>query len=339
MLTQEQAEKFYRDGFLHLKGIVPQTLVQAARRTIYERMGRLRVQAAITARNGDMESLAQATRLMGRSGGSAEIMNLLNASPVIDFVECALGAPLYPVRGAQLATLYPAEDDFTTNEAGYRNVDTPHHGWCPHLDGLWNGGIATPAAGSTLAVADEQRWYSDPSTNGGTRYYPEHNTCIANFTGLIGIALSDQRVVGSGNLGLLRGGHHHMETFFLEQHARGGPLGPEGPGWPREDRNAPNGHGLVHYPEAVRRRYRRGAGKAPDGSLWPKPTWMRPQAGDAILVHYATPHSASRVMTSDPRLMVYFRATSSVRKEENLRVYPAALCDNWLEWPGIRRYL
>ena len=219
-------------------------------------------------------------------------MDLLNATPVIDLVESAFDAPCHPVRGAQLATLWPAEDDRKTNEAGYLNVDTPHHGWCPHLDGLWNGGIATPAAGSTLTAADAERWYSDPSTNGGSRRYSEHNTSIANFTGLVGIALSDQRVVGSGNLGLLRGGHHPMEAFFREQLAQGGPLGPEGPGWPRENLSAPNGHGLVHYPDAVRNRYRRGAHKAPDGSLWPKPTWMRPQMGDAILVHFATPHSA-----------------------------------------------
>ena len=37
--------------------------------------------------------------------------------------------------------------------------------------------------------------------------------------------------------------------------------------------------------------------------------------------------------------MVYFRLTTSTRKEHNMQVFPAALCDNWLEWPGIRRYL
>ena len=29
-------------------------------------------------------------------------------------------------------------------------------------------------------------------------------------------------------------------------------MGPGGPFWPREDRNAPNGHGVRHYPDFVR---------------------------------------------------------------------------------------
>jgi hypothetical protein len=118
---------------------------------------------------------------------SEAIMDLFNRSPLIGLVEHAFGTSVQSVRGAQLATLYPAEDDDKTNEAGYLNRDTPGYGWCPHLDGLWNGGIATPP---------------------------------------------------------LRGGHHHMERFFRSQRDQGGPLGPEGPGWPREDPDAPNGHGL-----------------------------------------------------------------------------------------------
>ena len=57
---------------------------------------------------------------------------------------------------------------------------------------------------------------------------------------------------GSGNVGLLRGSCHDMEAFLRKQTELGGPLGPSGPDWPREYTNARNGHGLCHYPPAVR---------------------------------------------------------------------------------------
>ena len=51
----------------------------------------------------------------------------------------------------------------------------------------------------------ETHWYSDPSTNGGLLHFsPESN--LANFTCLVGVALSDQTMEGVGNLGLLKGG-------------------------------------------------------------------------------------------------------------------------------------
>ena len=57
---------------------------------------------------------------------------------------------------------------------------------------------------------------------------------------------------GSGNVGVLRGSCHDMEAFLRKQTELGGPLGPSGPEWPREYTNARNGHGLCHYPPAVR---------------------------------------------------------------------------------------
>lgn len=344
-LKRADAERFYRDGYIRLPGIVPAERVEAARRQIFERMGSLRT--AVTRLLGaagrrlapDLPTgLTEAARLMGRSGGSPVLTGLLHETAIRDWLHGAFGTDMRSVGGAQIATLFPEEDDQRTNEAGYLNVDTPHCGWVPHLDGLWNGGIATPAAGSRLSAAELTRWNAEPSTNGARRYLPEFGSNVANFSALVGVALSDQRVVGSGNLGLLRGAHHHIEAFFQWQREQGGPLGPEGPGWPRENVQAPNGHGLVHYPERVRQRYRRGAAFTADGVAWPKPTFMRLRPGDAVVVHHATPHSATRVLTSQPRLMVYFRCISGSRPAANLAVYPDALCDIWLEWPGVRAH-
>jgi hypothetical protein len=340
-INPEQAGKIAADGYLQRKGIIPEPMVQAAQREISQRTGRLRAAAGRTTQPDDLDALNQALKMTYRADkddANSAIMDLINRSPLTDLLNSALGS-LFPIDSAQIATLYPAEDACRTNEAGYLNIDTPHNGWCPHLDGLWNGGTSVPAVGKPLAASRLKDWYTDTGTNGARLAYPEHNTCIANFTALVGVALSDQRAIGSGNLGLLRGGHRHMEKFFQSQMEQGGPLGPDGPGWPRENSNAPNGHGLVHYPERVRKRYARGAVHGKDGSVWPKPTWMKLKAGDAILVHFSTPHSGSRVLGGLPRTMVYFRCVAGSRPEENIKVYPQALCDNWLEWPGVRRFL
>ena len=233
-LTPDQARKFCRDGYLRLPGVVPDALVSRARRLLFGRMGELRRAAARAVSSGDTEALAEISRSMGRSEGSDVIMDLFNATSIKSVVESAFGAEVVPLRGAQIATRYPADDDLETNEAGYQNVDTPHFGWCGHLDGLWNGGLPTPVAGSVLAPDEERLWNAEQSTNGALKNFPEFNTNIANYTALVGVALSDQRASGAGNLGLLRGGHRHMETFFRWQRDRGSPLGPE----PRPGRHA-----------------------------------------------------------------------------------------------------
>ena len=76
----------------------------------------------------------------------------------------------------------------------------------PGHAGLWNGGIAIPQqVGAQRGLRGESltRWRRKRSRNGAVRFYPEprHNAAIANFTCLVGVALSDQSVDGCGNLG------------------------------------------------------------------------------------------------------------------------------------------
>ena len=101
--------------------------------------------------------------------------------------------------------------------------------------------------------------------------------------------------------------------------------------------SAPNKHGLVHYPEKVKKAYKRGAITSDTGQVWPRPTFLKMKPGDAVIVHWATPHSSSQVLGTDPRLMVYFRTVAQSRPEEFLTVYPEAQCNNWLEWRGMER--
>jgi hypothetical protein len=72
---------------------------------------------------------------------------------------------------------------------------------------------------------------------------------ISGFSCLVGIAVSDQMNDGDGQVGLLKNAHHAIEKHFQSQRDAGGPLGPDGPGWERIDRNSPNAHGIRMYPQ------------------------------------------------------------------------------------------
>ena len=71
------------------------------------------------------------------------------------------------------------------------------------------------------------------------------------------------------------------------------------------------------------------------GHRWPRPTLVKCQPGDAVLILYHTLHSSTRVDGPDPRCMVYYRITQPGRPEGHGRIHPDALRDQWSEWPGI----
>jgi len=334
-----QSRRFHRQGYLKVQRIIPLEMVEAAKKIIFSRIGALRASAGASVKSGNVEALAEPSRLMGSAGGEEIFLDLFNKTGLKKIVERGIGHRVLPPHSAQLATLFPGVPDGATNEYGFLDRETPHYGWTGHLDGLWNGGTPVPKVGSRLQGAKLKAWNANPSTNGVFKENPEFNANIMNFTALVGVALSDQSSLGSGNLGVLRGGHHHMERFFRDQMTKGGPLGPDGPGWERENRKAPNRRGLIHYPRAVRDKYAKKAFRSSDGETWPEPDFLRLKPGDAVIVHSLTPHGGSRVEGPEPRLMVYFRCVSSNRPEANLSVYPRALCDRLLEWQGVKRQL
>ena len=341
MLSTEHKQSLYRDGFLILRGAVPEARVAAARRAIFAGLGKLRQSAFGIARFKEDDALEHLTKTaMATAGAGADpvFLDLFNGTELESFVEALIGE-VKPIRGCQLASTFPTEPSETINEAGYADRDTPFHGWIGHLDGLWNGATRTHQRTDRPMTADEwDAWDQEPSTNGCVKCFPDQNANVASFTALAGVALSDQTVAGVGNLGLLKGGHLEMEKFFRWQRDQGGPLGPGGPGWERIDTRAPNGAGLRHYPDALREAFRADAEVGPDGAIWPKPTLLEMAPGDAAIVMHTTPHSATRVEGSDPRLMAYFRVTTAAR-EEGQRANPKALWDIWDEWPGMQDFV
>lgn len=312
-MSLEQKRSFYRDGFVVLPGIVPPEMVAAARRRIFVGLG-----------GGEPAR-----------GNDAVFMDLYNATDIAAIIAEALG-PIVGHRGVQLASRFPTDPSERINESGYPDRDTPFFGWHGHLDGLWNGAVPMHQDVNRPMTAEEHdAWHSEPSRNGCLKCHPESNVNIMNFAALVGVALSDQTEEGVGNVGVLKGAHHEMERFFRGQRAAGGPLGPDGPGWPRVDTGAPNASGLRHYPDAVRDAFRPHGVETADGRFWPKPTLVRMAAGDAVVVLHAVPHCATRVEGSEPRLMAYFRIMPERRPSANRSIYPEALCDIWHEWLGM----
>ncbi|MCY3885392.1 MAG: hypothetical protein OXG24_10830 [Gammaproteobacteria bacterium] len=348
-LTPEELQSFVYDGYVVLRDIVPRSSVEAARRTFYQSLGTSlaeyqRIVGSFakhmnSERDGDeLSEKAVAANSLTLLGRHPDICDLVDEeTDVRTLIEQALGGPVHGFQFAQMATRFPTEPSDSVTESGYRDKDIPFFGWHGHLDGLWNGSTP-PHQDLTKSMSKKawEQWNQQKGRNGVQRTYPGTGANITNFTALLGIPLSDQSREGVGNLGLLKGAHHPITRFFRHQREHGGPLGPDGPGWERLHREAPNGSGLRHYPDQVREQFKHGAQYTSDGRLWPKPSLIELSLGDAVLTLHAVPHSASRCEGSEPRVMAYFRLTSRERPDHARFNYISGLCDCWHEWKGIR---
>ena len=291
---------------------------------------------------GQKESIVDKAKISARSwlrlSRHDDVQRLVEErSEIRTLIENLIGDPVSGFEYAQIATQFPTEPSNRITEAGYPDCKIPFYGWHGHLDGLWNG--ATPPhqhINRPMSPQELDAWSQDRGNNGVMRTYPGTGINLTNFTALLGIPLSDQVRQGVGNLGLLRGAHHHIQDFFKFQDEQGGPMGPDGPCWERIHAEAPNGCGLRHYPDQVRDQFAESATFTEDGRSWPKPDLIEIELGDAVLTLYAVPHGATRCEASDPRAMVYFRLTNSCRPDRFKSNFAAGLCDNWLEWKGIR---
>ena len=219
-LTDDEKRKLYRDGFLIVRKAVPEQMVEDARRHLNVHMGAMRGQA-MSAKKID---LVRQNAVATVDGTHHVFTDLYNASGLKGLVKSAIGGPLPDAMGAQVATNFPGRQEESVNEAGYRDGDTPFHGWCGHLDGLWNGAAPVPGIEQPMSGSERRKWYQDPARNGCSRSYEGTGMNITNFTALVGVALSDQRREGVGNLGLLKGAHLKMGEFFRWQQEGGGPL-------------------------------------------------------------------------------------------------------------------
>ena len=309
--------------FVVVPNVVPKKMVDAAKRRINQCIGMAR-RAAMGYQDlgADRHLVTDRAALLDRAGETLEelgsepaVTDLFNSSGAIQLLESVLGdGAVEPQAAGQIQVLFPPTEDLTqaVGQMGWKNEDVPWYGWGGHLDGQSNGGV-----------------------NGNAKEM-DNNCNIKNFTTLVGFPLSDQMEEGVGNLGVLRTAHHAMESVFRHQHAKGGPLGPDGPDWPREEPR----QGRNSYAPAVRDAFRTNADGeeaivSANGRAWPKPHFVKTKPGDCVIVKHETPHSGTRIDGPDPRYMIYFRVIHAKRPAGFELCYPDAMTNIWLEWPGM----
>ena len=189
---------------------------------------------------------------------------------------------------------------------------------------------------------------------------------LGSFTAFAFVALNDQTVAGCGQTAVIPGAHHATEKFFRWQYETNGRLGPEGPGWPRLNYDAPNGCGMNYLPDEVWNAFVDETSDATaDGRRWPRPTQVLMEAGDACITMYNIPHSATRNENgTESRKNIIFRIRNKRRQPDivadqtGVTDHPdrafnggwlefeegndpwerskQAMCHMWDEWEGMR---
>jgi ectoine hydroxylase-related dioxygenase (phytanoyl-CoA dioxygenase family) len=350
-MSLEQKRFFYREGYVILRGAVSPDLVEAAR---------ARIRGAQKGEN---------------LSGDKALTDLVNASSITPIVREAMGY-FDPPTACQVGVLKIQQLGDHFNSVGYRDRDMPYFGAQLHHDG--NITISAP---KTIQEGTPQEIYdryirSGPKGDIGrcaevmghnfTPLFqdPEMTLGLGSFTAFLFVCLNDQTEEGRGQTMVLPRSHHMMEKFFRRQRSLNGHMGPEGPGWPRLDHDAPNRCGMVYMPEEVRKQLiDETSERTPDGKAWPRPTPVLMQAGDACIATYNILHSGSRnERGSESRKNIIFRLRAKARQPnkvvtgvsdhpdrgwlgEWLDYEPGnnpwerskdAMCDMWSEWPGLR---
>ncbi len=350
-LTLEQKRTLYSDGYIILRNAASQELVQAALQ---------RIRAAKKGEN---------------LGGEPEMTDLVNASSITPILTEAMGT-FDPPIACQIGVRKVSEPADRFNNLGYRDKDMPYYGAETHMDGSIT--IAAPQEMQLGTPEEIYKRYFASGPKGDLGRSPDvigHNMVpmfedpemtlgLGSFTAFVFVGLTDQTVEGRGQTALLRGAHHAAEKFFRMQRDTNNCLGPEGPGWPRLDHEAPNRCGLVYLPEAVRNQFLdENSERTPDGKRWPRPTQILMEPGDACITVYQMPHSGTRnEHGTASRKSIIFRIRNKKRQPDKLvngvTDHPDrgqrgewleyeegnnpwerskhAMCNMWLEWDGMQ---
>ena len=350
-LTIEEKRDLYRDGYVIVRNAASKELVDTA-------LKRMR-----SANKGEYV------------GGTPELTNLVNASDITPVLNDAMGQ-FDPPSICQVGVLKQREPGSHYNNLGYQDKDMPHYGAESHMDGLCTIGV--PQQKVSGSKEEIYKMYVSSGPKGDIGRSPEvmgHNSVplfedpemtlgMGSFTTFVFVCLNDQTVEGCGQTALLRGAHHESQKFFRWQYAQNGRVGPEGPGWPRLNYDAPNGCGHTYLPEAIRNRIMdENAAATPDGVKWPKPTQILMKAGDACITTFNMPHSGTRNENgTESRKNIIFRIRNKSRQPNHVvngvsdhpdrgqagewleyeegndpwQRSKMAICNMWQEWEGMR---
>ena len=351
-LTDAQKQALYRDGYVVVKGAVAPELVDRA-------LARIK-------RADRGENL----------GPTEEMTDLVNASSLTPILREAMGE-FDPPSTCQVGVRKVERPGQYFNNLGYRDCDQPYFGAQVHMDGA----ITINAPQSVQSGSPQeiyQRYFASgpkgdlgrsPDVMGSNMVPmfqdPAMTLGLGSFTAFAFVCLNDQTREGSGQTALLKGAHHAMERFFRWQRGINDRLGPEGPGWPRLDYEAPNRCGLVYLPKAVRDQFVDDDSEAtPDGRRWPRPTQVLMEPGDACLTVYNIPHTGTRnERGSESRKNIIFRLRNKSRQPDKVvngvsdhpdrgqmgewleyetgndpwKRSKEAMCNMWDEWEGLQQ--
>ncbi len=350
-LTLEQKRDLYRDGYIVVRNAVSKQLVEAA-------LQRIRI-----AKKGEN---------LGPDKAMTDLVNASTITPILTEVMGKFDPPIVCQVGVRKVS-QPGE---YFNNVGYRDKDMPYYGAETHMDG--NITIAPPQEVQEGTPEEIYQRYFASGPKGDLGRSPEvmgHNMvpmfedpemtlALGSFTAFVFVCLNDQTVEGCGQTALLRGAHHAAEKFFRMQRDTNNCLGPEGPGWPRIDYEAPNRCGLVYLPEAIRNEFLDEDSECtPDGKRWPRPTQILMAPGDACITLYQIPHSGTRnEHGTESRKSIIFRIRNKKRQPDKLvngvTDHPDrgqmgewleyeegnnpwerskyAMCNMWHEWEGMQ---
>ena len=349
-LTLEQKQNLYRDGYIVVKNAVEDRLVDAA-------LDRL-------------QNPVEGQYL----GAAQEMTDLVNASDVTPVLHDAMGYFDPPIV-CQVGVNKVRKPGDHFNNLGYREKDQPYFSAESHMDGLCTIGVPQERQAGTPDEIYSRYVASGPKGDLGRSADvighnsvplfedPEMTLGMGSFTAFVFVCLNDQTREGRGQTALLRGAHHVTEKFFRWQRSVNGCIGPEGPGWPRLNHDAPNRCGLVYLPQAVRDQFIDDTSECtPDGVYWPRPTQILMEPGDACITVFHIPHSGTRnELGTESRKNIIFRIRNKKRqpdkKVNGISDHPDrgsrgewleyeegnnpwerskdALCDQWDEWQGM----
>ncbi|MCZ6656910.1 MAG: hypothetical protein O7C67_06405 [Gammaproteobacteria bacterium] len=345
-LTREERQQFFRDGYIVIKNAVPVDISQNAREVIAAKLPK-----------NERRLLAPPELATHES-----ILSLFNDTCLAEIMRDVMG-PFPDVISSQVAVTPPRDT----------LGDKPR----PHVDGSWSGAIPDRADEIDLTRGrpiDAIRYFGENDERRGTNdgqlwQDPDKTISLGSYTALVGVALNDQRQPGNGQFAVLKCVHEEVEAAFRMQRDTGGPIGPEGPGWPRIKTTQEGGTFLNGLPASVRETARQAEKDAVpiDGWPWPELTPVLLDQGDAVIALHSCPHTATPNYGPDARMNVYFRIRrlrEGSPHEGSRRLghgvsdhldrgyygrfleYPSSydpwktsvdkLCDHWSDWDGMQ---
>ncbi len=305
-LSHTQKLQLFHDGYIVIKGAVSQELVAAAR---------ARIKAA---KKG--ESLASAEAL-------TDLVNASSVTPILNDVMGSFDPPSLCQVGVTKQS--PPRDFYTP--LGYRERDLPYYGHGLHAEGLFTGASPQTPADGTPEEIYRQIIASGPRGDIGRSadvigintdplfQDPDMTLSVGSFTAFVIVPLNDQTRPGVGQTAVIPGGHRVLEAFYRWQFEQSGCIGPEGPGWPRLDHNAPNRAGHVYLPDPVLAQLialdDRPPETTPDGKAWPHLTQIMMEPGDAAITIFQMPHTGTRnEFGTESRKNMIFRIRNKKRQ-------------------------